>query len=45
MEIHNEDRLKRLKNKFIETRKLSLGTLLLVKEIWKDKLKEEGSDK
>ncbi len=45
-DIHDEDKLERLENKLTEIRKLSLGTLLLAKELWKDKLKQigEGSE-
>ena len=46
MEMHRdisiEDRFKKLEDKLIEIRKLSLGTLLLAKEIWKDELKQKG---
>jgi hypothetical protein len=46
MDRPNEDRFETVENKLIEIRKLSLGTLLLAKEIWKDKLaqKQEGSE-
>ncbi|GAN31817.1 MAG: hypothetical protein UZ01_03157 [Candidatus Brocadia sinica] len=37
----NEDRFEELENKLTEIRKLSLGTLLLAKELWKDKLKQK----
>lgn len=37
----NEDRSEELENKLTEIRKLSLGTLLLAKELWKDKLKQK----
>ena len=40
----DEDRFEDLENKLTEIRKLSLGTLLLAKEIWKDKLKKEGAE-
>ena len=42
--INDEDRFEELENKLTEIRKLSLGTLLLAKEIWKDKLKQEGPE-
>lgn len=41
-DIYDEDKLERLENKLTEIRKLSLGTLLLAKELWKDKLKQKG---
>lgn len=43
---NDENRFEELENKLTEIRKLSLGTLLLAKEIWKDELKqkEEGSE-
>ncbi len=46
MDRPNEERFETLENRLTEIRKLSLGTLLLAKEIWKDKLaqKEEGSE-
>lgn len=37
----NEDRFEELENKLTEIRKLSLVTLLLAKELWKDKLKQK----
>lgn len=40
-DIPDGERLERLENKLTEIRKLSLGTLLLAKEIWKDKLKQK----
>jgi len=42
----NEERFETLENRLTEIRKLSLGTLLLAKEIWKDKLaqKQEGAE-
>ncbi len=44
MEMYSEDRFERLENKLTEIRKLSLGTLLLAKEIWKNKLRQEEAD-
>lgn len=41
-EITIEDRFKRLEDKLVEIRKLSLGTLLLAKELWKDELRQKG---
>lgn len=42
----NEGKFEKLENRLTELRKLSLGTLLLAKEIWKDKLsqKQEGAE-
>ncbi|MCF6155580.1 MAG: hypothetical protein E3K36_10075 [Candidatus Brocadia sp.] len=40
-DMPDEDRLERLENKLTEIRKLSLGILLLAKEIGKDKLKQK----
>lgn len=40
-DIPDEDKLERLENKLTEIRKLLLGTLLLAKELWKDKLKQK----
>lgn len=40
--INDEERFERLENKLTEIRKLSLGTLLLAKEVGKDKLKQKG---
>jgi len=44
--VNDEDKFDNLEDKLTEIRKLSLGTLLLAKEIWKDKLKQkpEGSE-
>lgn len=44
MEIYNEAKLDRIENKLTEIRKLSMGILLLLKEIWKDELKKEVSE-
>ena len=46
MDRPNEDRFETVENKLAEIRKLSLGTPLLAKEIWKDKLaqKQEWSE-
>lgn len=42
----NEGRLEEFENKLTEIRKLSLGTLLLAKELWKDTLvqRKEGTE-
>ena len=44
--ITNEDQFQKLEGTLTEIRKSSLGTLLLAKEIWRDKLKQkqEGSE-
>ncbi len=46
MDRPNENRFETVENRLTEIRKLSLGTLLLAKEIWKDKLaqKQEWSE-
>ncbi|MBI3583020.1 MAG: hypothetical protein HY096_03595 [Nitrospinae bacterium] len=44
MEIYNEAKLDRIEDKLTEVRKLSMGILLLLKEIWKDDLKKDVSE-
>lgn len=44
MEIYNEVKLEEIENKLTEIRKLSMGILLLLKEIWKDDLKKDASE-
>ncbi|MEK6545038.1 MAG: hypothetical protein AABZ28_00710 [Nitrospinota bacterium] len=44
MGIYNEVKLEEIENKLTEIRKLSMGILLLLKEIWKDDLKKDVSE-
>src|SRR3972149_2290921 len=44
MEIYDEAKLDRIEDKLTQIRKLSMGILLLLKEIWKDNLKKEVSE-